>query len=323
MIPSPSLTTSPFPSPAASPLFLVINASAGKNDSSRVNDTIHEVLTAGDREHEIAFVEDPRRLGEIAQRAVERALERQGAVVAVGGDGTVNAVAQIAVNRDCPFGVIPQGTFNYFGRYHGIPSDAAEAAKALLTARVQQVQVGLLNDRVFLVNASLGLYPELLEDREAFKKRFGRSRIAAMLAAVGSALREHRQLRLRIEHQGVAQNIRTPTLFVGNNRLQLEQIGIGEAPLLESGQLVALVLRPAGAVALFWLMLRGIAGQMGDARNVDTFGLQDMTVTPALRYGSKKMKVAIDGEVTWLAAPLRFRAAPKRLQLLVPVPEGT
>jgi diacylglycerol kinase family enzyme len=55
--------------------------------------------------------------------------------------------------------VLPQGTFNYFSRTHGIPLDTTDATRALLAGMIRPVQVGLLNDRVFLVNASLGLYP--------------------------------------------------------------------------------------------------------------------------------------------------------------------
>jgi len=45
------------------------------------------------------------------------------------------------------------------------------ATRALLTAEIQPAQVGFVNDRIFLINASVGLYPQLLEDREAFKQR--------------------------------------------------------------------------------------------------------------------------------------------------------
>ena len=79
-------------------------------------------------------------------------------------------------------GVVPQGTFNYFARTHGIPADQTEAVGLLLRAAPTPVQVARINDRVFLVNASLGLYPDLLEDREAFKARFGRSRGVAFVA---------------------------------------------------------------------------------------------------------------------------------------------
>ena len=164
----------------------------------------------------------------LAQQAVECARAERGVVVAAGGDGTLNTVAQAVLGSGCAFGVLPQGTFNYFGRNHGIPSDTAAATRLLLSARAQPVQVGLVNERVFLVNASLGLYPQLLEDREAWKQQYGRHRLVAFGSALATLLREHRQLRIRVERAGKAHVVRTPTLFVANNRLQLEQIGIDE-----------------------------------------------------------------------------------------------
>jgi len=63
------------------------------------------------------------------------------------------------------------------GPANGIRQDIQAPTRALLNARVEPVQVGRLNDQVFLVNASLGLYPHLLEDREAAKEVHGRSRV--------------------------------------------------------------------------------------------------------------------------------------------------
>ena len=141
----------------------------------------------------------------------------------------MNAVAQAVLGSGCAFGVLPQGTFNYFGRTHGIPQDTALAMQLLLHAPVQPVQVGLVNDRVFLVNASVGLYPRLLEEREGWKRRFGRSRLVAFGAGATTLLRGYRSLRLQIEVQGQTRRLRTPTLFVGNNPLQLEQLGFPQA----------------------------------------------------------------------------------------------
>ena len=69
-------------------------------------------------------------------------------VVAAGGDGTINAVAQAALGRDCTFGVLPKGTFNYFSRTHGIPADTGEGMKVVLQGSAQPVQVGLVNNHL-------------------------------------------------------------------------------------------------------------------------------------------------------------------------------
>lgn len=254
----PQSSRAPEIDPTARLLF-IINAAAGRNDSDMTRQVIEETLKANGRTGELLFAR-PDELARAAQQAAATACARRTAIVAVGGDGTINAVAQAAHLQGCALGVLPQGTFNYFARTHGIPTDVAAAAQATLTALPVPVQVGLINERVFLVNASLGLYPEMLQDREAYKARFGRSRFVAFGSALITMLGRHRHLRLRIELGANARELLTPTLFVGNNRLQLEQVGLPEAAALDQSCLAAVTLRPIGTMSMFWLLLRGTMG---------------------------------------------------------------
>jgi diacylglycerol kinase family enzyme len=299
----------------ASPLFIVMNTGAGSRNAAATEATVRGVLAEAGRRYDLWRVTDPRQLPLLAQRAVEQAQQQQGVVVAAGGDGTINAVAQVVLTSGRPFGVLPQGTFNYFSRTHGIPLDTAEATRALLDASVRPVQVGLLNDRVFLVNASLGMYPQLLEEREAYKQQFGRRRLVAVWAGVVTLLRAYRPLRLRLEHAGEVRVMRTATVVVGNNPLQLQQLGLPEARAVQQGQLAAIAVRPVGPLAMVGLLLRGALGRLGDADHVVNFAFDRLTVRP---YGWRRLKVALDGEVAWLDTPLVFQVAPYPLPLLVP-----
>ncbi|MFO0231993.1 MAG: diacylglycerol/lipid kinase family protein, partial [Burkholderiales bacterium] len=161
-----------------------MNAASGRLDAEARRDAVVAVLRDAGREHLLLEAPEPSALTEVARDAVRRALERGGAVVAAGGDGTINAVAQQVLGSGRPLGLLPQGTFNYFGRAHGVPTEPEAAARALLRARPVPIRVGRVGGRVFLVNASVGLYPNLLEDREAWKRRWGRSRPVALLAAL-------------------------------------------------------------------------------------------------------------------------------------------
>jgi diacylglycerol kinase family enzyme len=298
------------------PLFIVLNKGSGKHNANATEAIIRRVLEQAGRRYDLAIAEMPRQVPALAKRAVALAQQQQGTVVAAGGDGTINTVVQEVLNSGRPFGVLPQGTFNYFGRTHGIPTDAAQATQILLNATVQPVQVGLLNGRAFLVNASLGLYPAILEEREFYKQRFGRNRFVAVCSGIITLLHPHRQLVIDLEHEGHAHTLRTPTLLVGNNLLQLEQIGIRQAHAVEQGQLVALTLRPVGSLALLGLMCRGALGQLGAAGNVMSFAFDHMTVRPRRR---RRIKVAMDGEVSWMRTPLTFQVAPQPIPLLVPL----
>lgn len=300
------------------PIFVVLNAGSGHGASDATRATIERVLQAAGRAHRIAVVDEPGRLQAAAAEAVAAAQAAGGIVVAAGGDGTINTVAQAVLASGCVFGVLPQGTFNYFGRAHGIPADTAAAAAILLRARAHPVQVGLINEQVFLVNASLGLYPQLLQDREAWKARLGRSRLVAFGAGLATLLRSHRRLRLRIERGGQATNVRALTLFVGNNRLQMEQLGTAGA--FDEGPLAAIMLPPVGLGGMLWLVLRGALARLGDAERVNAFGLDTLTVRLRRLPFKRSLKVATDGEVMRLALPLTFRVAPQPLWLLKPDP---
>lgn len=301
------------------PLFVVFNAGSGHNTADDEQQVIARVFEEAGREFEFLLIEDPAQIGEIARRAVQLAQTRQGVVVAAGGDGTINAVASAVLGSGCPFGVLPQGTFNYFGRANAIPQDTRAAANALMGASISPVQVGQVNGRVFLVNASVGLYPQLLEDREAWKQQLGRSRLVAFIAGMATLLQARKQLDLQIESAGEVAGFRTPTLFVGNNHLQLARVGLDEkhADAVEHGLLTGIAVRPIGTLALFGLLLRGLLGRLGDADNVDSFSFRCLTVTP---QGLKRIKVATDGETTWMKTPLVFQVASESLQLLVPAP---
>jgi diacylglycerol kinase family enzyme len=299
-------------------LYIVMNAGSGHDDKAITRATIERVLTEAKRPFRMIVVEHPKQLPAIARQAVADAGACGGVVVACGGDGTINTVAQAALGNGCAFGVLPQGTFNYFGRRHGIPADTAAAARVLVTAKPHPVQVGLVNDRVFLVNASLGLYPRLLEDREAWKHQLGRSRLVALVAGVWSLFRHRRQLHISLESPGETLRVRTPTLFVGNNSLQLTEIGVPLGQAVDNGELAAIVLRPVNDLSMLWLLLKGAFGQLGDADNVMSCSFRSMGVRRLKLLRMRGIKVATDGEVARLKEPLTFRVSPQPLYLLKP-----
>lgn len=299
------------------PLFIVFNAGSGSRDPEEEKQIMSRIFEERGRDFEFLQCEGTVPIDVLARRAVDLAKARQGVVVAAGGDGTINAVANAVLGSGCPFGVLPQGTFNYFGREHGISQDTAKAVRALLESRISPVQIGKVNGRHFLVNASVGLYPQMLENREAWKQQLGRSRLVALLSGISTLLQARRQLQLRIESAGQAAIFRTPTLFVGNNCLQLTQAGIdsNHAEAVAQGQLAGIAVRPIGTLALLALLVRGLLGRLGDAENIQSFSFRRLTVMPR---GMKRIKVATDGEIVWMQTPLVFEVAAEPLLLLVP-----
>jgi diacylglycerol kinase family enzyme len=306
------------------PLIFVVNAAAGMQQVDAQYGWIEAVLKETGRRGEWVFSE-PGSLAMASHQAAIKAAAMHTAVMAVGGDGTVNTVAQAVHAKGGVMGVIPHGTFNYFARTHGIAVDKFQAVQAVLGSMVTPVQVATVNQQVFLVNASLGLYPALLEDREAYKARFGRSRLVALGAACTTLLRVHRQFRLHIELGAAAHDVRTTTVFVGNSRLQLAQVGVqtglqseGSTNAHDNGRVAAVMLRPMSTLAMVGLMLRGAMGTLGDADSIESFEFEHMVIRPRLAFDKGKVKVAFDGEVRWMRWPIEFEVSPRPLYLLKP-----
>ena len=105
-------------------------------------------------------------IGEAWQRGAD-------AIIVAGGDGTVNCAAQVAVENDIVIGVLPMGTFNHFARDLGMEPELLEAVRFLSDAEVTTVDVGEVNGRVFVNNASIGVYPKMVDERDDLRARRG------------------------------------------------------------------------------------------------------------------------------------------------------
>ncbi len=305
--------------PAGGPVCVVMNSVSGNEDLAQTRERLDAALRDGGRTFEFFEAEDGSAIARLAREAAAKAQAQDGIVAAVGGDGTLGAVAQAAWERDVRFGVLPHGTFNYFARAHELPGEPELAVQSWLQGHVEPARVGMVNGRLFLVNASVGLYPEVLEEREIYKSRYGRTRWVALFAGLRTILREHRHVRLTIDEPGGRIEVRTPTLFIGNNKLQLEQFGFEEAGRLDDGLLAAIRVRPVRSAQLFWLVVRGSFGQLGSSDQVISTVFREMSVRAASGQRHRRMKVAADGEIGWIEPPLRFSVAERPLRLIRPV----
>ncbi|GFO65000.1 diacylglycerol kinase [Geomonas paludis] len=305
--------------PDNAPIFIVMNAGSGDRDADSRQQVISDVLSRAGRTFRLWRVSKSMGLQDAAREAVRLARQQDGVVVAAGGDGTINAVAQEALGAGCLFGVLPQGTFNYFGRSHGIPVDTAQAAQVLVHGRLQPVQVGLVNDKVFLVNASVGLYPRLLEKREAHKQMFGRTKTVALLSALVTLLTPPPQLVLTLRDVNRVTVLHISTLLVENNPLQLEEVGLPESEAVQKGELAAVAVQAKGVWQMLGVLALAALRRLRDSEKVVSFPFAQLTVQPLRR---RRIKVATDGEITWQVPPLVFKAVPRGLLLLVPDRQG-
>jgi diacylglycerol kinase family enzyme len=236
------------------------------------------------------------------------------AVVAGGGDGTVSSVARALVGGATPLGILPLGTLNHFAKDLGIPNDLPQAVKTIAAGHIARVDTGRVNDRVFLNNSSIGLYPNIVEAREELRRR-GHRKWPALVIATARILRRSREVFVRIEVDGKSGVRRTPFVFIGNNEYLVEGIHLGERKRLDGGKLFAYLaprIRTRDVPKLFVHSLLGWASKEHAFERLCTAEIWIETADNRL------VQVSTDGEVAPMAMPLHYRIMPGALQVIVP-----
>jgi diacylglycerol kinase family enzyme len=247
--------------------------------------------------------------------AGERAArEGDDAVVAAGGDGTVSTVASSLAGSEMPMGVLPLGTLNHFARDLKLPLNLGEAVKTIAARRTIKVDVGEVNGRTFLNNSSIGIYPDVVMEREALQRQ-GYRKLTAFIVATAKIVRHHRGLVVKITAENSDGIARTPFLLVGNNEYQTEGIHLGARTRLNGGQLSAYLAPRVPARELPKLFTLALAGQTRRSHIFESFVARELQVeTP----GKGSLRIAIDGEVARIGTPLRYRIRPLALRVIVP-----
>ncbi|SFU79997.1 Diacylglycerol kinase family enzyme [Pseudoduganella namucuonensis] len=290
---------------------VIINAGAGLGYCADWSAQLRGKFAAHGMAPDITLAQGGAEMIAAAEAAVRRGAPM---VVAGGGDGTVNAVASVLVGTDIPYGVLPLGTLNHFAKDLKIPLELDAAIANLARGRPRKVDVGEVNGRIFLNNSSLGLYPDIVRDRERQQRRLGRGKWLAFSWAALSALRRYPFLSVRLSVNGEAHARRTPFVFIGNNEYLMQGFNIGERARLDGGTLSLYVAQRPSRLGLARLAWHALTGRLAQQRDFDVVLASELAVDTR----HKRIRVATDGEVTVMQTPLEYRLRTGALTVMVP-----
>lgn len=233
--------------------------------------------------------------------------------VAAGGDGTIHTVMQALVGTEAELGVLPVGTWNHFARDIRLSmNDWPAALEIAVGGEVAQIDVGRVNDRFFLNNVSLGLYPELVRHRERFR---GYGKWRAYWKATRAALDKFPHVALAIETPHVLDAIRTHVFMVSVNPYDLTVPGVLAPRRSLTGGFLSVYWLPdmpkTQFIATVAHYLRGKMAAEGAIRSLRTTRLR-------VQAPRDSMRVGMDGELRDLSLPLTVTIVRRALNVRVP-----
>ena len=234
------------------------------------------------------------------------------AIGAAGGDGSLAAAAEVALERELPFVCVPFGTRNHFAGDIGLDPDDPLAALAAFGGEERLVDVGFVKGRVFLNNVSLGIYGSFVHD----PRRKTRNRLVAALRLIPAALgRSRRPLALSLEADGRREQRLALVVLVANNDYgggSFTELGTRER--LDEGLFHVYVVEAVGRWRLLALLAEAARGRSGEAQGLVEWATPRLTV----ESHRARLHAAVDGEPVVLEGPLEFELRPRALRALVP-----
>jgi diacylglycerol kinase family enzyme len=292
----------------------ILNGEAGSKRAIKTKEQLAELFSGHGANACVMVSGNGPELTALARHAVQ---DRYDMVVAAGGDGTMNAVAGALAGTGTPMGVLPLGTLNHFAKDLKIPLELEDAVTTIMTGCIAHIDVGEVNERVFLNNSCIGLYPWIVRERE-MEQRKGDQKWVAFARASISAFKHYALLHARLRMEGHDEvEAETPFVFVGNNRYESQGFNIGQRSALNGGMLWVCRAPAASRSRLLSLAIKHVFGS-AHVPELEIFEAHEISV----RTRASRLAVATDGEVILLEPPLHYRIRPGALRVIVPPDTG-
>jgi diacylglycerol kinase family enzyme len=292
------------PAGAAGAAVLIINLKSGGGKAERFD----LAAQARQRGVEPVVLQPGDDLLELAESAIARGAQVIGMA---GGDGSQALVATVAARRDVAHVCIPAGTRNHFALDLGLDREDVVGALDAFTEGVERrIDLARVNDRVFVNNASLGVYAKVVQS-DAYRDAKLETWTAMLPDLLGP---EATSLDLEFTAPDGSSCDDAPLVLVSNNPYRLTSLaGAGTRERIDSGRLGVVAARVRNAADVSQFVALELVGQVGRFPGLLSWSTREFEVRSAA-----PVEVGLDGEALVLDPPLRFASLPGALRVRLP-----
>ncbi len=283
---------------------LMVNRHArkGRNRLAQAIDVLND--------HDFELITLPIKTIQQFRESIHRYADSVDLVIVGGGDGTLNAIVDILVEKQLPLGILPLGTANDLARTLAIPSSLPEACRIIAQGYTKSIDLGWVNDKYFFNVASLGLSVKITQKlSRGAKRRWG---ILAYGLTALQVISSIRPFRAQIIAEGQSVSVKTLQIAIGNGRYYGGGMAVAADATIDDQRLdlYSLELKHWWQIfPLLWKLPQGQHGLFPWVRTIETQALEIYTRKPHL--------INTDGELT-AATPASFRVIPQALRVFVP-----
>jgi diacylglycerol kinase (ATP) len=287
-------------------IVFIINPKSGVDREKAISEVIDGQLDKTKFTYAVAHTERAGHGTELAKQAAEQGAF---AVVAVGGDGSVNDVAKGLVGTDTAMAIIPKGSGNGMARTMEIPLSLAEALDVINIGNLQTIDVGYVNDQLFLSNAGVG-FDALISKRFASSDKRG---LAVYSWLVTKHLWSYKEWDWKIKIDGKELPQKAFMINVANGQQFGYNFKIAPNANYTDGWLDVSIIKPFPKLLGSSLVIRALTGTIDKSPYVDTYRAKEVTLShPDLKW------MQTDGDAHRCGTEITFRIQPLALKVIAP-----
>ena len=286
---------------------VILNPTAGSPEHVRSWQERVESL-AGDCP--VRVTSHPGEAEELAQRAIDEGFTR---IVAAGGDGTVNQVANGLADRKAALGVLPMGSVNVFAMELGLPLHNLRRCWDIIEdTNIRQIDLPIANGRYFVQLAGVGLDAQVVKETSlAFKRSFGP--LSYLISAAQIAARQPPKLFIESEETSVEEG---SFVLVGNGRLYGGPFPFFKHAIIDDGLFDVVVFKRLGYLEIVKYLQDVVFSSDIKVPEIEYFQTRQLRIT-----SEQDVPLELDGELAG-NCPVDFRIRGKALRVLTPGPSS-
>ena len=287
----------------------VVNPISGTEGKEQILHLLDERLDRQRYEAEVVYTE---RAGHAVEIAADKARQGYYAVVAIGGDGTINEVARSLVHTDTALGIIPCGSGNGLARHLRIPLEARRAIDVINGGLVDTIDYGRINDRPFFCTCGVGF--------DAFVSlKFAQAGKRGPLTYIEKTLMESLKYKPEtydLEMDGISSHYKAFVIACGNASQYGNNAYIAHQATLNDGLLDITILEPFTLLEVPALSFQLFNKTIDQNSRVKTFRCSSLTI-----HRKQEGVAHFDGDPIMMGTDIHVQLIRLGLKVIVPPEE--
>lgn len=283
----------------------IINLSSGSGRQKLVPPVLEKEIDKGKIEFDIRETESPKHATELAKDAASQGFD---AVVAVGGDGTVNEVGRGLIGSETALGIIPMGSGNGVARSLRIPTSPVVAIRGLNRTYSRKIDTGKLNDEVFIGVAGIGFDAHIATLFSSLKSRG----LKSYIRLIAREYAKYKAQEFLLLNNGSEEKKIAMMMTFANTTQFGNEARIAPMASMDDGILEVCMLKKFPLYVLPSLSLRLFSGKINTSVFYESLSAKEIIVK------QKNTSAHVDGEPFEAGHEIRVSVNPRSLNVIIP-----